>query len=194
MRLLSPLVAAFRLPALAAVTAASLRVLAAVAAALLPVPAVAAAAGSEPSASARQESEDEVALLVAHGVAFARNALREQGGFAPYAFVMRDDGSVQRISAPGGRAMSPEDLLDALGAAFRSRAAAGAYRAVAIFADVVIAAPDGEQKEAVHAGAEHRDGYCRNVYTPYRRTPGGDLVFESALVTAREGRIFARCD
>jgi hypothetical protein len=149
---------------------------------------------AEPGDAASSEAKEDVSLLVAHGVAYARNALRGGVGLSPYAFVMRADGGVQRVSAPGGDEMAPDALLEALRAAFRGRAEEGVYRAVALFADVVIAAPGGGETDAVHAGAEHRAGYCRNVYHPYRRTADGGLEFEAPLTTARRAEIFTRCD
>ena len=38
--------------------------------------------------------KEELSLLVAHGIAYARQALRAGGALAPYAFVMRADGGV----------------------------------------------------------------------------------------------------
>jgi hypothetical protein len=153
------------------------------------------AAGQTPTAPADQLDPD-LSLLVDAGLAFARARLTQPGAtgeLLPFAFVVRADGKLQRIApSPGKELPGPESLIELLGQAFRDDARTGAYRAVAIFADVVIALPDGAETDAIQVGLESASGRCADVYFPYTRTEGG-LRFREPISGARTAVVFERC-
>jgi len=158
--------------------------------AVLLIAAVAGPAAAEEPAAAPED----VALLVEGGVEIAKKELVERGELAPFAFFMALDGRVQRVTPKQGVELPPsEALLELLQASFRQRAAAGECRAIAVFADVVIALPDGRQSDALQAGVEHRSGFCANYFYPYRRAPDGALAFEPLVSGRRRGVVFDGC-
>jgi hypothetical protein len=153
------------------------------------------AAGQTPVPA--DQPDPDLSLLVDAGLAFARARLTQpdaQGELLPFAFVVRADGKLQRVAPSAGRELpSPESLLQLLGQAFRDDARTGAYRAVAIFADVLIALPDGSQTDAIQVGLESASGRCADVYFPYTRTPEGALRFAEPIAGARTAVVFERC-
>jgi hypothetical protein len=165
------------------------RLTAALAAGLL-----AGAAAAQPGPGPAPPDAD-LSLLVDAGLAFATTRLAQGGELLPFAFVVRADGKLQRVAPSTKRELpSPESLLELLGQAFRDDARAGAYRAVAIFADVVIALESGAQTDAIQVGLEAASGRCADVYFPYARGPEGELRFEAPIHSARTAVVFERCD
>jgi hypothetical protein len=153
--------------------------------------------GAGPVQTPADPPDADLSLLVDAGLAFARARLTQPGApgeLLPFAFVVRADGKLQRVAPSEGRELpSPESLLELLGQAFRDDARAGAYRAVAIFADVVIALPGGAQTDAIQIGLESASGRCADVYFPYTRTPEGALRFAEPIAGARTAVVFERC-
>jgi hypothetical protein len=128
------------------------------------------------------------------GLAQARKTVRGKAELRPFAFVVREDGRTQRLDAKKSRSRRGTDASAALIEGLRSRAAAGAYRAVAVFRFVVITLPGGAKSHAIHAGMEHASGRCREVFVPYRVGDEREIRFEPELVRSRAAEIFASCD
>ena len=150
-------------------------------------------APAEPEA-APATPEQEVRTLGDYGIAYTSRALQAGAQFYPFAFIMRDDGKIQRV---GPKEMpdfpTQDDLLQTLVEGFRDVAGKGRYRAVAIVADVVIAMPDGRESEAIQLGLEHSRCYFRNVFYPYTLSEEGVLTFGEPLSGKRRARIFTGC-
>ena len=140
-------------------------------------------------------TDPDLSLLLDAGLAFATTRLAQGGELLPFAFVVRADGKLQRVAASTGKELpDPASLLELLGQAFRDAARAGSYRAVAIFADVVIALPDGAQSDAIQVGLESASGRCADVYFPYTRAKPDELRFAAPIAGARTAVVFERCD
>jgi hypothetical protein len=155
--------------------------------------ACAALAATEAPPPAAQDQED-VQLLLDTSLSVARKTLSEQGDFHPFAFFMKPDGSLQRLTPKADAALpEPEAMLQLLQQSFRERAAAGECRAVAVVADVVIALPCGGQSDALQIGVEHRSGWCRNFFYPFEKSPGGEIRFQPQISGHRVGAVFPDC-
>lgn len=137
--------------------------------------------------------EQELISLGERGMAAATSVLKSGAQLPPFAFVMRADGTTQRVAA-SERSASHEKLVATLENDLRAAAEEGRYKAVAILADVVIALPDGTRSDAILVGLEHRAGSCRNVFHPYTRSDEGTLSFQKPISGARAGKVFAACD
>ena len=145
--------------------------------------------------SVSPETAEDARILVENAAAVARQRLAKEGEFHPFAFFMDADGRLQRLSPrQDARLPSPDAVLLLLQQAFRERAQAGACRAVAVVADVVIAMPGGGKSDALQIGIEHRDGYCVNFFHPYERRSDGTLRFLEPISSARAGIVFPDCE
>jgi hypothetical protein len=140
------------------------------------------------------EAQADVRLLVDTSLAVARKTLSEQGDFHPFAFFMKADGGLQRLTPKANAALpEPDAMLQLLQQSFRERAAAGECRAVAVVADVVIAVPGGGQSDALQIGFEHRSGWCRNFFYPFEKSPEGEIRFQKPISGHRAGAVFPDC-
>ena len=153
------------------------------------------AAAQAPDASAPvPEPREDVQLLVDASLASARKTLAEQGDFHPFAFFMNPQGALQRLTPKADASLpEPDALVDLLQRAFRQRAEAGEARAIAVVADVVIAVPGGGESDALQIGIEHRSGWCRNLFYPFQRSEGGELLFGDEISGRRAGVVFPGC-
>ncbi len=104
------------------------------------------------------------------------------------------DGSATTVSPEDDREQPPTtELLESLLDGIRASASAGTYKATAVFVNVRIEHPvDGKPVDAIHIGLEHQDGYCADVFFPYRRTEGR-LELADPFATRREGSVFDAC-
>ncbi len=139
-------------------------------------------------------AEEEAEFLMNQGLPFAEKMLAEHGEFFPFGSVLYADGSAATVSPHDDREQPPTtELLESLVDGIRTSAAAGTYKATAVFVNVRIEHPaDGEPVDAIHIGLEHQDGYCADVFFPYRRTEGR-LELADPFATKREGRVFEAC-
>ena len=143
---------------------------------------------------APEVAQDDVQLLVDTSLAVARKTLAQEGDFHPFAFFMNPEGGLQRLTPKKDIAQpEPDALLQILEQAFRERAAAGQCRAIAVVADVVIAVPGGGKSDALQIGIEHRSGWCRNLFYPFRRSDDGAIQFDAEITAHREGVVFPGC-
>jgi hypothetical protein len=143
---------------------------------------------------APEVAQEDVQLLVDTSLAVARKTLAEEGDFHPFAFFMNPEGGLQRITPKKDAALpEPDALLQILQQAFRERAAAGQCRAIAVVADVVIALPGGGESDALQIGIEHRSGWCRNLFYPFRRSDDGEIRFDPEISGHRAGVVFPGC-
>lgn len=138
--------------------------------------------------------EEETQKLVDAGLAAVRDRLGDpEDQIQPFAFVMRTDGRLQKLS-PADDQATPDavSLLGALQRHITRKAADGEIRASAIFADVVVSLR-GAETDALLAGVEHVSGYCRNFYFTYLRTGSGELHVSEAIPASRKGSVFGSC-
>ena len=151
------------------------------------------ASGKEKPAPTPQQ---ELERLLREGNARARDSLEAGVEFLAFAHVKHRDGKVRVVNAPAMKGAShtphrgfqrvPSQALDEL-------AAAGGYRAVAIFtADEVRI--EGKKTSAIQAGLEHESGYCVNVFTPYTRLREAEVLFGKRVSSQRpEGLVLEGC-
>jgi hypothetical protein len=106
---------------------------------------------------------------------FARDRLKAGSGFAPFGGSLGRDGTVAMTAE---RADQPEaapepktarELAEEAAEQLRYRIAGGGIRAAAVASDVQFGKRDtGEMREAVQLHIEHQDGYCVDIFVPYR--------------------------
>ncbi len=139
-------------------------------------------------------AEEEAEFLMNQGLPFAEKMLADHGEFFPFGSVLYADGSATTVSPQDDREQPPTtELLESLLDGIRSSAAAGTYKATAVFVNVRIEHPaDGQPVDAIHIGLEHQDGYCADVFFPYRRIEGR-LELAEPFATQREGLVFDAC-
>ncbi len=139
-------------------------------------------------------AEEEAEFLMNQGLPFAEKMLADHGEFFPFGSVLYADGSATTVSPQDDREQPPTtELLESLLDGIRTSAVAGTYKATAVFVNVRIEHPgDGKPVDAIHIGLEHQDGYCADVFFPYRRTEGR-LELADSFATKREGRVFDAC-
>ncbi len=147
--------------------------------------------------------QQELQQLLHEGNARARDSLEAGIEFLAFAYEKHRDGEVRVVNAPAAKGAShtshrgfqrvPSQALDELVKKLRDeQAAAGGYRAVAIFTDDEVRI-EGKKTSAIQAGLEHESGYCVNVFTPYGRVMR-ELVFGKQVSSKRpEGEILEGC-
>lgn len=128
------------------------------------------------------------------GLGLARKTVEAKQPLLPFAFVVRDDGRTQRLSARASRLRRLKDPSAALIDSLRERAASGDYRAVAMVRFVVITLPGDRKSDAIQIGLEHASGRCGEVFVPYHEDDEHAIRFEPEMRRARVAEFFARCD
>lgn len=100
--------------------------------------------------------------------------LKRYGEFGPFGYAIKEDGE-QVMVAVAQRDMpaDPAMLLDLLRGQLADRARRGTILAGATAVNVAIQQASAEgYTDALLVEIEHRDGYCVNVFVPYRVTGG----------------------
>jgi hypothetical protein len=129
------------------------------------------------------EPREEIEQLLNYLLPFAEQMLSQHGEFYPYAATMDAGGEVQAVSAAGDERPDDGELLLALHAELRERAAEGTIRASGIAADVTLTDPDsGTETDAVQLELDHVESDAIDVYVPY--TTGTEGVSFGDLVAA----------
>ena len=128
------------------------------------------------------------------GLGLARKVVEARQPLVPFAFVVRDDGRTQRLSARSSRLRRGEDASAALVEGLRERATSGAYRAVAVFRFVSITLAGGEESSAIYISLEHASGRCGEIFVPYREEDDHAIRFEPEMRRSRVAEFFPRCD
>jgi hypothetical protein len=128
------------------------------------------------------------------GLRQAREAVRTDADLLPFAFVVRSDGRTQKLATRRSPGLSGAEIAVSLIEGLRSRAKAGAYRAVSVFRFVRITLPEGRKTHAIQVGLEHVGGRCEEVFLPYHETSEHEIRFEPALRRSRSAEVFPRCD
>jgi hypothetical protein len=111
----------------------------------------------------------------------AQARLKAQGGFQPFAASMPDEGPLSLLAGEHPAETPARVMAERLTAQLRSLVEAGieggleagsqtgSMRAAGLAADVSFGKrTSGERADAVRLHIEHRDGYCADIFVPYK--------------------------
>jgi hypothetical protein len=133
------------------------------------------------------DPKEEIQQILNYLLPFAEQMLTKEGEFYPYAAILDAGGEVQAVSVAGDERPDVGDLLVAIHAELRERAAGGAIRASGIAADVTLTDPDsGETTDAVQVELDHADAEPVDVFVPYETEPDGIKFGELVAAQGRE--------
>jgi hypothetical protein len=126
--------------------------------------------------SVEQQNSAAANELLNTAMSYARRVLGRYGEIGPFAFSMKEDGSVSRETLEhSGLPADPASLWKILHDHVSQRADHGEIRAVAVAAMVTLAQPSEEgYSDAVVFHIERQSGYAVKVTVPYR-IYGGQL-------------------
>jgi hypothetical protein len=111
---------------------------------------------------------DHLRALLAVLLPFARDAIGEHGDVYPFGGTMLPDGELQAAETWGGDGVPiAQDVLDAVRAGLRERAARGELLATGVVAGVAIEG-DATYDLAIRVELEHRDAEPVTWIVPYR--------------------------
>jgi hypothetical protein len=129
------------------------------------------------------DPREEIEQLLRYLLPVAEEHLNREGEFRPYAAMLDADGEMNAVLGADDEQPDVGDLLVALHAELRERAAQGEIRASGIAADVTLTDPDsGDVTDAVQLELDHAETEAVDVYVPY--TSGDDGVEFGELVAA----------
>lgn len=124
---------------------------------------------------------------------FAEKMLREEGGFCPYAGVMRKDGTIDYLDALEGLIDEPDadKLAEAVLERLRKLADSGLCEASALVFDATTVLPSsGRSSSAVVMELEHRQDYAVAMVLPYFQL-GDNLEWGDTQFLRGEKRVFS---
>ncbi len=103
----------------------------------------------------------------------AQERLKSLGGFRPFGASMAEDGVVSLMTGQeiGQEAaeMPAGAMVERLTGRLRAMSETGGLRAAGLAADMRFGKQDsGELADAVRLHIEHRDGYCADIFVPYK--------------------------
>jgi hypothetical protein len=111
----------------------------------------------------------------------AQRRLKAQGGFQPFAAAMAAEGTLSLLAGEHPAETPARVIAERLTAQLRSLmeagiesatqagCKAGGMRAAGLAADVSFGKQNsGERSDAVRLHIEHRDGYCADIFVPYK--------------------------
>jgi hypothetical protein len=136
-------------------------------------------------------------LLANRILAFARQAIAEDGAVIPVGAVVSPEGEVvpiKRIQLPNEED-SAETLLNELLGVFRGLAEKNQARAVAWCVDMRVIPPGSSAKtDALVLFFESSSGKATVLVTPYSQAPGPATTFAEPYVQMNRPQIFSRID
>jgi hypothetical protein len=107
----------------------------------------------------------------------AQGRLKAQGGFQPFAAAMAEQGTLSLVAGEHPAETPARVMAERLTAQLRSLiesgmeagSEAGGMRAAGLAADVSFGKQNsGERADAVRLHIEHRNGYCADIFVPYK--------------------------
>jgi hypothetical protein len=118
----------------------------------------------------RSAGERDAQMLMNVVMDEAQARLRERGRFAPFAACVDAGGQVELMAGAASSAeRTAREIVEALEDALRERIRNHGLRSGAVASDVQFGKRNsGELREAVQLHIEHEDGYCVDIYVPYR--------------------------
>jgi hypothetical protein len=123
---------------------------------------------------------------------FTQKMLSEHGGFHPWGAIMSSGGEIQWVGADLGEEFPPGQLvIDTLTETFKEQAASGQIRAVGICYDVLTVPPGENRKtDAICCRLEHYLGESLDVFIPYTKTTGDNIVYGDIFTTTSTASVF----
>jgi hypothetical protein len=120
-----------------------------------------------------EETSEESNELLNEVVSYARRMLRRFGEFGPFAFSMKQDGSLSMEAGFHDGPPDPALMLELLAKGLAEKAQRRRIRAAATAANIALKVPSTEgYSDGVRIEIEHQDGYCVEAFIPYRMTGG----------------------
>lgn len=122
-----------------------------------------------------EETRTEANELLNKVINYAFRMLRRFGEFGPFAFSMKQDGSI--VMEPGFQDGPPDPalMLNLLTTGLAEKAQKGRIRAAATAANITLRQPSDEgYSDGVMVDIEHQSGYCVEAFIPYKMA-GGQL-------------------
>lgn len=99
----------------------------------------------------------------------AQARLKARGGFQPFGASMSERGALSLLGREDSPGMPARAIAERLAAQLRAMGDAGGIRAAGLAADVRFGKQgSGELADAVRLHLEHRDGYCADIFVPYK--------------------------
>jgi hypothetical protein len=122
----------------------------------------------------------------------AKQALEDQGSFAPFGGALLPTGEIERIECDETKtAPSPAaELVEKLDVRLRGGANRGDFRATAALVHVQVRQPGGEPRDAVQVKLDHCTGASLELFFPYRLKRPGLATFGRAFSRDGGGDIF----
>jgi hypothetical protein len=137
------------------------------------------------------EPREEIEQLLHYLLPVAEEQLNTEGEFRPYAAMLDADGEMNAVVGADDEEPDVGDLLLALHAELRERAAQGEIRASGIAADVTLTDPDsGDVTDAVQLELDHAETEAVDVYVPYE-TGNEGIKFGELVAAAGQAPIFS---
>jgi hypothetical protein len=123
---------------------------------------------------------------------FTKKMLSEHVGFHPWGATMSPGGEIQWVGADLGEDFPPgQRMIHTLTEGFKEQAASGQLRAAGICYDVLTVPPGENRKtDAICCSLEHYLGESLNVFIPYTKTTGDDIVYGDIFATKKLASIF----
>ena len=116
-----------------------------------------------------KELNSEAQMLMNFLMDEAQGRLRTRGGFQPFGASIAEDGTPSFLAAEEPAEIPARAIAERLTAQMRGMSETGAMRAAGLAADVRFGKQDtGELTDAVRLHIEHRDGYCADIFVPYK--------------------------
>ena len=136
------------------------------------------------------DPREEIEQLLRYLLPVAEEQLNREGEFRPYAEMLDAEVEMNAVLVADDEQPDVGDLLLALHAELRERAAQGDIRASGIAADVTLTHPDsGDVTDAVQLELDHAETEAVDVYVPY--TSGDEGVeFGELVATTGQAPIF----
>ena len=138
------------------------------------------------------KTEVESLMNDAVGIPFAERMLREHGEFLPFGAATTSYGEVISVGAlDESDQRNSQELIEILKNAMRASAAAGEYKATAIFYDARVSLPNsGESSDAIAVALDHRDDYSVVIFFPYQ-IDDEQIIFGNAFAQRGQSDVFS---
>jgi hypothetical protein len=99
----------------------------------------------------------------------AQARLKAEGGFPPFAAWLGAEDAPSLLRRDEEAGMPAREIVERLTGDLRSKADNGGVRVAALAADVRFGkAGSGDLENAVRLHIEHQDGYCADIFVPYK--------------------------
>ena len=129
--------------------------------------------------------------LLDESLQVAIHFLEKSGEFFPFGVAMTPEGTVSQIQGYSGDECPPsQEVIALLLRGFKSAAASGEYKSVALITDVRVALDGDTKSDAISVTIEHADDQPVTCFLPYRKQSGtfefGEIVAQRTIAQVFE--------